>query len=173
MAFPGCHIGPKGPTSPSIEGRRGLALQIEFAGPVLHFGASHYSCADRSGSAPVSSSGGRPDQGRAIAATAAARATPDFLQTAECLLANWGTGAEWTRTEAIGGSGAPVPLFGRRNGFVAEVVRLPLLGKPAARILTNSATALLVPFRVSCRPVPAPPCLAGCGSPLDRASDFL
>jgi len=45
---------------------------------------------------------------------------------------------------------------GRKNGFVAEVVRLPTFGELAARILTNSATSLLARLLVFCKPVLAP-----------------
>ena len=46
--------------------------------------------------------------------------------------------------------------LGRKNGFVAEVVRLPTFREPAARILTNSATNFLVGLRSFCKPVLAP-----------------
>ncbi len=44
---------------------------------------------------------------------------------------------------------------GRRNGFVAEVVRLPTFGELTPPILTNSATILLVRYQVFCNPAPA------------------
>jgi len=49
---------------------------------------------------------------------------------------------------------------GRRNGFVAEVARLPTFRDLAARTLTNSATPFPVRLPVFCRPIPAPHCAA-------------
>jgi len=45
---------------------------------------------------------------------------------------------------------------GWKNGFVAEVVRLPTCCELTARILTNSATSFLVGLRSLCKPVLTP-----------------
>jgi len=59
---------------------------------------------------------------------------------------------------------------GRKNAFVAEVVRLPTFGELAARILTTSVTDFLEPLLVFCKPVLAPVRTMACGETLRALS---